>query len=244
MEDKRGNGKWKEFANPVYGILKDLALTGWTSYVSISLGLLALLLATAFVAKNWVSRKAKDLTENIPLNEKQIECRIINDQAKQNFINDQRRDIIAYAKKHRRRATEFYGVFYATFAVFSVIGLLAAIVLALITKTEINNSIPHLVTIFLVSTAFVISYQGFFGIFQQKNDLEKNAKPYVSYGRLVNQIDTYRTTGKVNVKDPNLAFVEALPKNAVRVKSVGTPGISNKKSENNEMSEYRPGAVK
>ena len=123
-----------------------------------------------------------------------------------------------------------------SFAVFSVFGLLAAIALTVITKTGINTASPHLITVFLVSTAIVISYQGFFGVFQQKNNLENNAKLYVSYGKLVNQIDTYCTTGKLNVKDPNLAFAEALSKNAPKPTPTNTPGNRSEKSKQDETS--------
>lgn len=210
--------------------VKTLTLTGWTSYVLIAVGLLVILFITAFAAKSWVGNMATKMTAKIPLVNKQIECQTIADVNRKAYINEQRRDIVGYAETHRDTAIQFYGFFYATFAVFSVFGLLAAIALAVITKSGINNASPHLITVFLVATAIVISYQGFFGVFQQKNNLENNAKLYVSYAKLVNQIDTYCATGKLTVKDPNSSFKDLFPKSEPKT----TPANTAEKMKSNE----------
>jgi hypothetical protein len=90
--------------------------------------------------------------------------------------------------------------------------LIAAISLAVITKTGINGSSPHLIAVFLISTAIVVLYQGSFDTLRQKSNIDLNAGASIKYAVLVDQIDTYCTTGKVSMKDPNDVLLAALPK--------------------------------
>lgn len=188
-------------------------LEGWTSYVVIALGLLALLAIIGLSTQYIVRDKAERLTQTHILPEDaQVKCPIVGSVEKETYINLQRRSISAFGNSHRKGAINFFTYFYITYIVFSVFGLLAAISLAVITKTGINNASPHLITVFLVSTAIVILYQGAFGVFQHKQNIDSNTKLAINYAVLVDQIDTYCVTGKINVKDPNEALNYALPK--------------------------------
>ena len=188
------------------------ATTGWTSYLLITVGLLLLLFLTVYISKVWVDAETKDLTSAFELEDKPLECKIVGSQEKQGFIKKQSSEITKYANNHKRTAIEFYGYFYATFAVFSLFGLLAAISLAVIARKGIDEASSHLITVFFVSTGIVILYQGFFGVFQQKANIDNNAKLFVNYAKLNTQIDIYCTTGKLTVIDPNIVFNDSLPK--------------------------------
>lgn len=198
----------KEFKQKI----KPLILEGWTSYLLIAAGFGIALALTAFIAKYYIIGVGQRLTDDFAVVDKSLECKIVNEPEKRLFINDQRREIALYANGHRKTAIEFSAFFYANLVIFSVFGLIAAISLAIITKTGISEASPHLIAVLLISTGIVILYQGFFAIFQQKNNIENNAKLSINYAKLVNQIDTYCTTGKVNVRDPNQAFLDSMPK--------------------------------
>lgn len=195
--------------------------TDWTGYIKIALTLAALLLLTVLVAHYAAISKGEALTAAFKLEPKDAECKIVTEQGKRDFINAQRREIVAYANSHRETSIKFYGYFYSTYAVFSIFGLIAAISLAVITKLGIEKADNRVIAIFLVATGIVVLYQGFFGVFQQAGNIDSNAKLYVKYAQLVNQIDTYCTTGKLNVKDPALAFADSLPK------STPKPAVTN-----------------
>lgn len=202
---------------------KSLILEGWTSYVLIALGLGLIIFLITFSAKYYVKDEAQKLTEHFKLEKKLVQCEITQSPEKKILINAQRQEIVSYAIGHRETAIAFSSYFYASLMVFSFFGLIAAISLAVITKSGVNAASPHLIAVFLISTGIVIMYQGFIGVFQQKSNMDTNAKLSVSYARLLNQIDTYCTTGKVNVKDPNLVFLEALPKPETEATPEPTP---------------------
>jgi len=186
-------------------------LEGWTSYVLIALGLGLIIFLITVSAKSYVKDEAQKLKEHFKLENKPVQCEITQSPEKKILINAHRQEIVFYAIGHRETAIAFSSYFYASLMVVSFFGLIAAISLAVITKSGVNAASPHLIAVFLISTGIVIMYQGFIGVFQQKSNMDTNAKLSVSYARLLNQIDTYCTTGKVNVKDPNQALLDALP---------------------------------
>ncbi len=190
-----------------------LALTGWTSYVLIAIGLLVLLaflgLGMGYIIKN----RADQMTQAHVLDvAKRVECSVAGTKDKVDFINIQRAELSGFGNNHRYDAIKFFSFFYTSYLVFTIFGLIAAISLAVITKQGIDKASEHLVTVFLVCTAIVVLYQGASSVFQLKANLDSNAKLAVSYGILVDQIDTYCATGKLNVKDPNEALANAVPK--------------------------------
>lgn len=194
------------------------------SYVSIVVGLgVVLFLIVAGVG--WQNKEtATKLTKEFELESKDLECKVVADTSTRDFINAQRREIVAYGNSHLRTAKTFYGYFWASYAVFSVFGLIAAISLAVMTKKGIEAADNRIIAVFLISTGIVILYQGFFGVFQHKNNIDNNVKLSINYSKLVNQIDAYCATGRVNVKDPILAFADALPKTTPKTAPTTTTG--------------------
>jgi hypothetical protein len=68
------------------------------------------------------------------------------------------------------------------------------------------------IAVFLISTAIVVLYQGSFGILKQKENIDLNSSASVKYAMLADQIDTFCTTGKITMRDPNDVLLAALPK--------------------------------
>ena len=203
--------------------VKAFTLEGWTSYVLITLGLMALLAIVGLVTEGIVHGRADRLTKTHILDEEtKVACAIADSAEKVAFINAQRMEISAFGNSHRTSAVEFFTYFYTTYVVFTIFGLIAAISLAVITKTGINTASPHIIAAFLVCTSIVVLYQGSLGVFQPKSNLDSNAKLAVNYAVLVDQIDTYCATGKINVKDPNVALAGALPKVATKPENTNT----------------------
>jgi hypothetical protein len=198
-------------------MLSVLVLKGWTSYVCIALLLLTLLAIVGLGTQFVVEGRADNLTKTHILDEsKRVDCSIAGSKAKDDFINEQRSEISAFGNSHRHSAVKFFTYFYTTYIVFTIFGLIAAISLAIITKTGINKANPHIITVFLVCTSIVVLYQGSLGVFQHKSNIDNNAKLAVNYAVLADQIDTFCTTGKINVRDPNEALNDALPKIAAK----------------------------
>lgn len=202
------------------------ASEGWTSYVFVTIVLLFILFLTEQVSNRWVKSEAEEITKELEMvedsNEKQWTCAIVGTQEKQNFVKQQRAEIIKDGNAHRVAAIEFLGYFSSTYAVFSVFGVLAAVSLAIIVRKGIDEVDSRLITVFLVSTAIVVVYQGFFGVFQHKNNSDNNAKLFVSYARMLSRIDTYCTTGKLTLIDPSGVFNERIPKTTPTPPSANT----------------------
>jgi hypothetical protein len=196
--------------------LKTVITTGWTSYLLVAIALLAALGLTVVLARWSVEAKAKDLTRAFELSPPQNNeaCEVVTNPEHLAFINRQKGDIVKYANAHRNTAVEFYGYFYSTFAVFSLFGFIALISGVVIAKGGYDKADPHLVTVLLVSTGIVLLYQGFFGVFQQKANVDNNAKLFAAYSKLLTKVDTYCATGKIPVVDPSTVFgiAVALPK--------------------------------
>jgi hypothetical protein len=193
----------------------------------ITIGLLAVLFLTVYFAKRWVSSTAEDLTKNFVLANEPAQCKVVTDAEKQDFIKRQQNEIVKYADAHRRTAIEFYGYFYATFAVFSLFGFLSLISGVIIAKKGYDNANPHLIAVFLVSSAIVLLYQGFFGVFQQKVNVDNNAKLFTGYSKLLTKIDTYCSTGKIPVLDPGSVFNTAVVQPKKTPPGTDTPPLNN-----------------
>ena len=186
--------------------------TGWTSYVLVAVGLFVVLMLTGYLSKCNVDSKSKELTSAFSLSDAPIDCKPLENDQQKAFITSQRAELVKFAGNHLDTARNFYGYFYATYTIFSLFGLFAAISLAIIARKGIDDAGSHLITVFLVSTGIVISYQAFFGVFQQKNNIENNTKLLVGYARLNTKIETYCATGKLAIIDPNVVFTQNLPK--------------------------------
>ncbi len=193
--------------------VKTFVLEGWTSYVMIAIGLLVLLAVVGLTATFTIQERALNMTRAHELTPRIHEsCGTIGVPAKLAFINRQREESRILGNQHRVTAIKYFSYFYTTWLTITIFGLIAAISLAIITKTGISNSSPHLITVFLIATAIVVLYQGSFDTLRQKSNIDLNATSSIKYALLVDQIDTYCITGKVSMKDPNDVLLAALPK--------------------------------
>jgi hypothetical protein len=188
-------------------------IEGWTSYAMIAVGLL-LLLAIVGLTSTWlIQYRAEQMTKSHELKEAPLTaCFNIDAPSKVEFIKRQRDEIRLLGNQHRDNAIRYFSYFYTTYLTITIFGLLAAIALAVITKSGVNSSSPHVISVFLVSTAVVVLYQGSFEVLKQKSNIDLNANASLKYAVLLDQIDTYCTTGKVAMKDPNDVLLAALPK--------------------------------
>ena len=192
--------------------LKTYLTTGWTSYALVAAALFIVLFVTGYYSKWQIDSKSRELTSAFALTKEPLECKPMETAEQKAFIASQRAEIVRFAGNHLDTARNFYGYFYATYTIFSLFGLFAAISLAVIARKGIDEASSHLITVFLVSTGIVVSYQAFFGVFQQKSNIENNTKLLVSYARLNTRIETYCATGKLAITDPSAFFAQNLPK--------------------------------
>lgn len=198
--------------------LREIAVGNrWTSYVLIIIGLMALMFSISALAKCWVAGEADKLTEKFSI-PAATDCKTISDTDRKTLIKRQQEEIIQYAEGHRENAKKFYGYYYSTTAVVVFFGVLAFITFGIIfyQKGENGGISPHLITVFVVSAGIATAYQGFFGNFQQKANMDNNARLYSAYSKLLTKIDTYCTTGKITITDPSPIFL-------ARVAEVKTP---------------------
>ncbi|HUR99018.1 MAG TPA: hypothetical protein VMZ26_13205 [Pyrinomonadaceae bacterium] len=188
-------------------------LEGWTSYVTIAAGLLVVLALVGMTTVSVIKSRAREMTEAHFIRGRQLTaCAKFTDQEKVNFINGQRSEITSLGNQHHANAISYFAYFYATYLILTIFGLVAAICLAVITKSGINASSPHLIATFLISTAIVVVYQGSFDVLKQKANIDLNSAASIKYAVLADQIDTFCTTGKISMKDPNEMLLAALPK--------------------------------
>jgi hypothetical protein len=193
--------------------LEEFFLHGWTSYVSIAAGMLILLALVGLTTMVVIRSRADMMTAAHVIQQKQLQaCAKIDSPDKLAFINGQRAAVISLGNQHQANAIAYFGYFYATYLVMTIFGLIAAICLAVITKSGIGNASPHVISVFLISTAIVVLYQGSFDILKQKSNIDLNSNASVKYAILADQIDTYCTTGKISMRDPNDVLLAALPK--------------------------------
>jgi hypothetical protein len=174
----------------------------WTSYVLVTIGMLTIMILTIIAARYLKEYQTKDLKNDFVLANNGVGCKTVPDNEKKAFIDYQKNEIVKFGESHRKTAFMFYGYFYSTFLVFSLFGVLSVISLAIIAKKGYETANGHLMTVFMVSTGIVVLYQGFFGVFQQKTNMDNNAKLYSGYSKLLTKIDTYCTTGKIPMIDP------------------------------------------
>jgi hypothetical protein len=193
--------------------LEHFFLEGWTSYVSIAAGMLILLALIGTVTVYSIRGRARRMTTAHVMQPREIKaCAKVDTVEKLEFVNGQRAEIVKLANQHHENAISYFGYFYATYLVMTIFGLIAAICLAVITKSGISQSSPHVLAVFLISTAIVVLYQGSFDTLKQKANIDLNANASVKYAVLADQIDTYCSTGKISMKDPNDVLLAALPK--------------------------------
>jgi hypothetical protein len=191
---------------------KAFIFEGWTSYVTIAAGLLVMLTAIGLTATFTIQSRARAMTSAHELQARDLgSCGPIDSQERLGFVNRQREEARTLGNQHRDNALRYFSYFYTTWLTITIFGLIAAISLAIITKSGISNSSPHLITVFLISTAIVVLYQGSFDTLRQKSNIDLNATTSIKYAILVDQIDTYCITGKVSMKDPNDVLLAALP---------------------------------
>ena len=192
---------------------RSFVLRGWTSYVMIAAGLLLLLAIVGITTVVLIKGRARDMTKAHFIKEREVSaCANVKDQEKVGFINAQRGEITSLGNQHHDNAIVYFAYFYATYLVMTIFGLIAAICLAIITKSGINDSSPHLIAVFLISTAIVVLYQSSFDTLRQKENIDLNSTASIRYAVLADQIDTFCTTGKISMKDPNDVLLAALPR--------------------------------
>ena len=209
-------------------------LEGWTSYVMIAVGMLTLLAIIGLSATELIQYRGRIMTEAHDLTRKTKSwktCALIEPGPKEDFISGQRTDAVNLGDQHRKNAIAYFSYFYTTYLLVTIFGLIAAISLAVITKGGISSSSPHLIAVFLISTAVVVLYQGSLDTLKQKANIDLNTSSSIKYAVLVDQIDTYCTTGKVAMRDPNDVLLAALPKSA------GPANSSNQQPDGSQNSE-------
>ncbi len=135
-------------------------------------------------------------------------CPAASPKEKGDFILRQRAKVVELGDGHRYTAIEFGSFFFANTVILAVFGFISLISLLLITKRGITNAHGTLVAVFLLSSGVGLIYQGMFGVFQQKSNVDSNHTQSVEYGRLVDEIDTYCATGKLAISDPNIVLAK------------------------------------
>ena len=192
---------------------KTFFLEGWTSYVSIAAGMLIVLAALGITTVYIIKERAREMTTAHVIQPRELtSCGKIDTPEKLTFVNGQRAEIMSLGNQHRENAIVYFAYFYTTYLILTIFGLIAAMCLAVITKSGISGASAHVITVFLISTAIVVLYQSSFDILKQKANIDLNANASVKYAVLADQIDTYCTTGKITMRDPNDVLLAALPK--------------------------------
>lgn len=124
---------------------------GWFSYLLVGLGIIFITMISVKIGNSDVQNEGKNLIGE--LKDDISQCKLITEDASLTQIKSQHTEIIGRANKHRESALSFFGKFYGTLLAFWIAGALAAIALALITKTGVEKANPHIVTVFLTATA-------------------------------------------------------------------------------------------
>jgi hypothetical protein len=192
---------------------QSLFLEGWTSYVTIAVSLIVFMALLSVLTGYIIKYTAYKMTGAHFIKEKSYAaCGHVQSAERLAFVNGQRNEIRELGNQHHENAIRYFSFFYSTYLVVTVFGLIAAICLAIITKTGLEKASAHLITVFLISTAIVILYQGSFDVLKQKANIDLNGTASIKYAMLADQMDTYCTTGKLSMKDPNDVQLAALPK--------------------------------
>lgn len=210
-------------------------IANWKSYALILLAMGVILIVTAGLTQSVFISRARYLTRpfqmappppgstsnsvsnSVPVSDapQPVEdyktppqCKIPGHEEQGNFILRKRQQMVAYGDGHLDAAIKFGAYFYSTVAILAIFGFISLISLALITKAGLANSHGIVVAIFLLSTGIGLVYQGFFGVFNQKTNIDANSALSVDYGKLVDEVDTYCSTGKISISDPGAILIE------------------------------------
>ncbi|MEP7148511.1 MAG: hypothetical protein ABI857_06475 [Acidobacteriota bacterium] len=202
-----------------------LPLPSWWSFVAIGVMMLVVLAVVSQGAKFYFQWRAGALTSQFvlappapatplpngspaPTTTAEIaraipsECKAVKDKESQDHILKQRAQAVEFGDGHRNAAIEFGSYFFANVAILGIFGLISLISVAVIAKTGLDKANGHVVAIFLLASGTGLLYQSFFGVFQQKQNVESNLTQAIVYAQLVSKIDTYCTTGRVVISDP------------------------------------------
>jgi len=235
----------------------------WWSFLTIGVAMIVILYATSEIAMKVATAKGKSMTNEFRLAEPSAkpdgsatantaaaitnavpkECKPASDAGLQPYILKQRAQLVVLGDGNLDTAIEFGSYFYANIVILAVFGLISLISLLVITKYGVSGTNGNVVAIFLLSTGIGLIYQGFFGVFQQRKNVEANMSQSISYGQLVKQIDTYCITGKVAINDPKVSLA-AIAQSAEPVKAPtvnpATPATAVKQPQTGEQSPKPP----
>lgn len=215
----------------------------WWSFLIIGVTMIFILIGINAITMWFAKGKGKDLTSELRLVETlakpsaaspanatppestkscPIDCKFVADAALQGYVGNQRSELVRLGNGNLETAIEFGAYFYTNMVILAVFGLISLISLIVMTRYGLKDTNGHVVAIFLLSTGIGLVYQTFFGVFQQRKNVEVNLAQSISYGQLVKQIDTYCVTGKVAISDPASSLTAVAQSSApVKAPAVG-----------------------
>ena len=207
----------------------------WWSFLIIAVAMILILLGINKVTMDHAKTKGDDLTSELRLKEVpaktdgaantnacSIECKAVPDATLQGYIGNQRSQLVRLGNGNLETAVQFGAYFYTNMVILAVFGLISLISLIVMTRYGLKDTNGHVVAIFLLSTGIGLVYQTFFGVFQQRKNVEVNLAQAISYGQLVKQVDTYCVTGKVAISDP-AGSLTAIAQTAAPVRGPAAP---------------------
>src|SRR5687767_9864419 len=123
---------------------KTFFLEGLTSYVSIAVGMLIVLAAIGITTVYLIKERAREMTAAHVIQPRELKsCGNVDTPEKLLFVNGQRAEIVNLGNQHRENAIVYFAYFYTTYLVLTIFGLIAAMCLAVITKSGINGASGH-----------------------------------------------------------------------------------------------------
>lgn len=126
-------------------------------------------------------------------------------------LYDQYERVHGLAKRHLAVVMYYYREYFVSLTMAALSVIVAAICLALISRTGWSNAAtsPYLIALFIVMTASSILFGAIPNFFEFSKNIEANKKAFVVAATLENQIRSYVSTGKLVSGDGKVDSVAA-----------------------------------
>jgi len=145
-------------------------------------------------AKQWLSgdldrfAQQRDLTFPTTLS-------VVDEQVK-NRLEQQYDSIRGRAKTHQEIMIYYYSRYYMAITMATITGIIATMMMAIISKKGWENTSPYIIAIFLTTSGLTAYFAAFPTLFEQKRNIEDNKTLYAIYLNLEDRLQSYAATGE------------------------------------------------
>ena len=121
---------------------------------------------------------------------------LVVDEPMKNRLEQQYDSIRARAKTHQEIMIYYYSRYYMAITMATITGIIATMMMAIVSKKGWENASPYIIAIFLTTSGLTAYFAAFPTLFEQKRNIEDNKTLYAIYLNLEDRLLTFAATGE------------------------------------------------